>query len=209
MNENVNKRNELLAQTVIKGLASRNMTGYYAKTKEEALKTALELIPEGSKITKGGSMSVYEIGLADAVKSGNYNYCDRDAMTEKREAELFAYDADVYLGSVNAMTNDGVLVNIDANSNRVSAYAYGPKKVILIVGMNKVCGDADEALKRARNSAATANVQRFGVNTPCATTGKCFDCKSPDTICCQFLITRYEKHKDRVHVILVDDVLGF
>ena len=209
MDENRIKRNDLLAEQIIKGLESRNMTGYYAKSKEEALKMALDLIPEGSRVTKGGSMSVVEIGLEDAVKNGNYEYCDRAAMKDKREAELFAYSADVYLGSVNAITEDGVLVNIDGNSNRVSAYAYGPKKLVLIVGLNKVASDADAAMKRARNEAATINAQRFGLSTPCSKTGSCMDCKSPDTICCQFLITRYSRHKDRIHVILVNENLGF
>ena len=209
MDENRIKRNDLLAEQIIKGLESRNMTGYYAKSKEEALKMALDLIPEGSRVTKGGSMSVVEIGLEDAVKNGNYEYCDRAAMKDKREAELFAYSADVYLGSVNAITEDGVLVNIDGNSNRVSAYAYGPKKLVLIVGLNKVARDADAAMKRARNEAATINAQRFGLSTPCSKTGRCMDCKSPDTICCQFLITRYSRHKDRIHVILVNENLGF
>ena len=209
MDENRIKRNDLLAEQIIKGLESRNMTGYYAKSKEEALKIALDLIPEGSRVTKGGSMSVVEIGLEDAVKNGNYEYCDRAAMKDKREAELFAYSADVYLGSVNAITEDGVLVNIDGNSNRVSAYAYGPKKLVLIVGLNKVASDADAAMKRARNEAATINAQRFGLSTPCSKTGRCMDCKSPDNICCQFLITRFSKHKDRIHVILVNENLGF
>jgi len=209
MNVNVTKRNNLLAQTVIKGLESRNMTGYFAKDKDEALRIALSLIPEGSSVTKGGSMSVSEIGLEEALKMGNYNYLDRDRAEDKRAAALFAYDADVYLGSVNAISNDGVLINIDGNSNRVSAYAFGPKKLILIVGMNKVAGDVDSALKRARNSAATANAQRFNLATPCAKTGTCMNCKSPDTICCQFLITRFSRHKDRIHVILVDEELGF
>ena len=209
MDENRIKRNDLLAEQIIKGLESRNMTGYYAKSKEEALKMALDLIPEGSRIAKGGSMSVVEIGLEDAVKNGNYEYCDRAAMKDKREAELFAYSADVYLGSVNAITEDGVLVNIDGNSNRVSAYAYGPEKLVLIVGLNKVASDADAAMKRARNEAATINAQRFGLSTPCSKTGRCMDCKSPDNICCQFLITRFSKHKDRIHVILVNENLGF
>ena len=125
-----------------------------------------------------------------------------------RESLMYAYDADVFLSSVNAMTNDGILVNIDGNSNRVSCIAQGPKKVVFIVGMNKVCSDIDEAMKRARNVAAPANAQRF-VKTPCKTTGKCFDCKSPDTICCNFLITRYSRHTGRMHVILVNDVLGY
>lgn len=205
----IKKRNELLAQKVIKGLESRNMTGYYAADREEALKTALSLIPEGSSVTMGGAMSAHEIGLVDALKNGNYNFIDRDAYADRRAAMMAAYDADVFLSSANAMTEDGVLVNIDGNSNRVSAIAQGPKKVVFIVGMNKVCSDLDGALKRARNVAAPINAQRFGLSTPCAKTGACFDCKSPDTICCQFLITRFSKHTGRIHVILVNDSLGF
>jgi len=209
MNENVRKRNALLAQTVIKGLQSRNMTGYYAETREDALALALSLIPEGSTATMGGGMSVHEIGLVKALKEGNYNFIDRDEMEDKRAAMLAAYDADFFLASANAITQDGVIVNIDGNANRVSAIANGPKKVLFIVGMNKVCGDVDGAMKRARNVAATTNAQRFGLSTPCAKTGTCMNCKSPDTICCQFLITRFSRHTDRIHVILVNDNLGF
>ena len=209
MNENIFKRNALLAQKVIKGLESRNMTGYYAEDSDAALRLALSLIDEGASVTMGGAMSAREIGLVDALKAGNYNFIDRDAYDDKRAAMLAAYDADVFLSSVNAMTEDGQLVNIDGNANRVSAIAQGPKKVIFIVGMNKVCSDLDGAMKRARNVAAPINVQRFGLNTPCAKTGSCADCKSADTICCQFLITRYSRHADRIHVILVNDDLGF
>ncbi len=209
MNENITKRNTLLAEQVIKGLASRNMTGYFAKDKEEALQIALSQIPEGSTVTMGGAMSAHEIGLVQALKEGNYHFIDRDQEADKRAAMLAAYDADVFLSSVNAMTEDGVLVNIDGNANRVSAIAQGPKKVLFIVSMNKICADVDAAMKRARNVAAPINAQRFGLTTPCSKTGKCFNCKSPDTICCQFLITRYSKHEGRIHVILVDDVLGF
>ena len=204
---NMKKRNELLANTVIKGLKSRNMSGYYAADKEEALKLALELIPEGSTIAMGGCMSAHEIGLISALEEGNYHYIDRDKL-DPRAGLLAAYDADVFLTSANAITDDGILVNIDGNANRVSCIAQGPKKVVFIVGMNKVCSDLDNAMKRARNVAAPANAQRFDIKTPCKETGKCFDCKSPDTICCQFLITRYSRHQDRIHVILVNDVLG-
>ena len=209
MNENIVKRNDLLAQKVIKGLQSRNMSGSYARDRQEALKLALDLISEGSSVTMGGGYSVEEIGLKDAVKNGNYHFIDRDAMEDKRAAMLMAYDADVFLASCNAMTEDGILVNIDGNSNRVSAIAQGPKKVVFIVGMNKVCSDLDGAMKRARNVAAPINAQRFGLSTPCAKTGACMDCKSPDTICCQFLITRFSRHTGRIHVILVNDNLGF
>ena len=154
-------------------------------------------------------MSAHEIGLVEALKNGNYNFLDRDKAEDKRAAMLAAYDADIFLSSANAMTEDGVLINIDGNSNRVSAIAQGPKKVIFIVGMNKVCNDVDAAMKRARNVAAPTNAQRFGLSTPCAKTGSCMNCKSPDTICCQILITRYSRHEGRIHVILVNDSLGF
>ena len=177
MNENITKRNALLAQKVIKGLESRNMKGYFASNKEEALKQALALIPEESTVTMGGGMSVHEIGLVKALKEGNYAFIDRDEVEDKRAAMLAAYDAD--------------------------------RKVIVIVGMNKICDDVDGAMKRARNVAAPINAQRFGLNTPCTKTGACMNCKSPDTICCQFLITRFSRHADRIHVILVNDNLGF
>ncbi len=208
-NENIIHRNELLARKVIQGLESRNMKGYYAADAKEALETALRLIPEGSTVTMGGAMSAHEIGLVAALKTDRYRFIDRDAAEDRRAAMLAAYDADFFLSGVNAMTDDGILVNIDGNANRVSAICQGPKHVLFIVGMNKICGDLDSAMKRARNVAAPVNAQRFGLSTPCAKTGKCMDCKSPDTICCQFLITRYSRHAGRIHVILVNDVLGF
>ena len=207
--EIIDKRNALYAQKVIKGLESRNMSGYYAENKEDALKKALELIGEGSSVTMGGCMSAHEIGLVDALKKGNYEFIDRDAYEDKRAAMLAAYDADVFLSSANAMTEDGILINIDGNSNRVSAIAQGPRKVVFIIGMNKVCADVDSAMKRARNTAAPINAQRFGLSTPCSKTGACMNGKSPDTICCQILITRYSRHAGRIHVILVNDTLGF
>ncbi|WP_314909118.1 lactate utilization protein [Oribacterium asaccharolyticum] len=207
MDIHLEKRNAVLAEHVIKGLQSRNMSGYYAKNKEEALKTALELIPKGSSISMGGCMSAQEIGLVSALKESDYHFIDRSKM-EPREALLAAYDADIFLASANAMTDDGILVNIDGNANRVSCIAQGPKKLIFIVSMNKICSDLDSAMKRARNIAAPANAQRFDIKTPCKLTGRCSDCKSPDTICCQFLITRYSRHTDRIHVILVNENLG-
>ena len=209
MHEMIVKRNALLAQKIIKGLTSRNMTGYYAENRDEARRIALSLIDEGASVTMGGALSAHEIGLVDAIRAGNYHFIDRDNFEDKRAAMLAAYDADVFLSSANAMTEDGQLVNIDGNANRVSCICQGPKKVVFIVGMNKVCPDLDSAMKRARNVAAPINAQRFGLDTPCSKTGACMDCKSPDTICCQFLITRFSRHKDRIHVILVNDNLGF
>ena len=208
MNNYLSMRNELLAQKVIKGLESRNMTGHYAADRAEAKRIALSLIPEGASVTMGGATSAMEIGLVDAVKNGNYEFLDR-AVGDPREALLRGYGADVFLSGANAITEDGVIVNIDGNANRVSYIAQGPRKVIMIVGMNKVCSDVDAAMKRARSVAAPTNAMRFPISTPCKKTGACMNCKSPDTICCQFLITRFSKHADRIHVILVNDELGF
>lgn len=206
------KRNQLLSDKIIKGLESRNMNGYFAETKEEALQKALELIPEGASIAWGGSMSIQEIGLKQAVIDGNYVVYNRDLCTtpeEKRDIELKTFGADYFLCSSNAISEDGILVNIDGNANRVAAIAYGPLHVIMIVGMNKVAKDEEAAMVRARNVAAPINTQRFPLTLPCKVNGSCANCKSKDTICCQFLTTRYSRHAGRIHVILVNENLGF
>ena len=188
------------------------MNGYYAETKEDALKKALEWIPEGSTVAWGGSMSIAEIGLKKAICEGNYKEYNRDDAKnpeEKRKIELASYDCDFFLTSANAITEDGVMVNIDGFGNRVSAIAAGPRNVIMIVGMNKVVRDVENAVSRARNEAAPINAQRFDIDTPCHKTGACFDCKSPDTICCQMLVTRFSKVPERIKVILVNEELGF
>ncbi len=212
MNENRIKRNKLLGEQMVKNLNSRNMEGYYAETKEDALKKALEWIPEGSSVAWGGSMSIQEIGLRQAICEGNYEVYNREGAgspEEKRRIELATYDCDYFLTSANAISEDGIIVNIDGFANRVSAIAYGPRHVIMIVGMNKVVRDVEAAVSRARNEAAPINAQRFHLDTPCCKTGQCFDCKNPQTICCQFLVTRYSKHPDRIKVILVNEELGF
>jgi len=209
---NIDSRNKMLAEKIIKGLETRNMCGYYAETKEEALAKALEIIPENSSIGWGGSMSVSQIGLRDAVINGNYQVFNRDISgtpEEKRQVELQIFGCDYFLCSSNAITEDGILVNIDGNSNRVAAIAYGPRNVIMVVGMNKVAKDIDAAMYRARNVAAPINAQRFPLETPCKMTGSCANCKSKDTICCEFLITRFSRHPKRIHVILVNEDLGY
>lgn len=150
--------------------------------------------------------------MKKAMCKGNYREYNRDmAKTpeEKRKIELETYDCDYFLTSANAITEDGVIVNIDGLANRVSAIAYGPRNVLMIVGMNKVVKDVENAVSRARNESAPINAQRFGLETPCSKTGACFDCKRADTICCQFLITRFCKIPQRIKVILVNEELGF
>lgn len=201
-----------LIDGVLKGLKSRNINGYFAESKEEALKIALSLMEKGKTVGWGGSMSVREIGLYDAVNNGDFIALNRDKCEnaqEKKKVEREVFSADYFLCSTNAMTKDGILINIDGFANRIAAIAYGPEKVILIVGINKICEDFDSALLRARQTAAVRNAQRFPIDTPCKKTGSCADCKSPDTICCQFLATRFSRDKDRMHLILVNEDLGF
>lgn len=207
-----NVRNAMRAERVIKALEQRNFEAYYVTSKEEALKKALELIPEGSRVGWGGSMSVDAIGLMDAIRNGNYIAVDRDASTDPEERAQITHDclnADWFLTSTNGISEDGILVNIDGNANRVAALCYGPAHVLYIVGMNKVVRSAEDAYRRARFEAAPVNAQRFSLDTPCKKTGCCYDCKSPDTICCQILITRYSKVAGRAKLILVEDSLGF
>lgn len=210
MGEFTTKRNKLLAEQMIRAMEARNMEGFYAETKEEALNKALELIPEGSSISWGGSMSIQEIGLTKAVHEGNYEVYDRTDKTpeERRQVMLKAFDCDYYLASANAISEDGILVNIDGNANRVAAIAFGPRNVLMIVGMNKVVKTEADALSRAKNVAAPINAQRFG-GTPCAVTGACSMCKSPSCICCQTLVTRFSKEPKRIKIILVNEELGF
>ena len=207
------KRNQLRAQQLIQALKQRNMEASYAATKEEALEQALAWVPEGSCIGWGGSVSIDAIGLKDAVRQGNYRVIDRDTAANAEEKEAMyrriLADCDYFLTSTNAISQDGVLVNIDGTANRLAAMCYGPRHVLYIVGMNKVVATAEDALHRARNEAAPINAMRFGLKTPCSKTGRCYDCKSPDTVCCQILFTRFNHTPGRVKVILVDDSLGY
>ena len=206
-------RNRLLGPNVAKALQNRNMEAIFVETKEEALKAALDIIEEGSRVSWGGVQSAFQIGLIDALKNGNYTILDREgAKTQEEkqaiEKEVFT-DCDYFLISANGMSEDGVIVNVDGNSNRVSALAYGPKHVVMIVGMNKVVHTEEDAYRRAKYVAAPINAQRFGLDTPCAKLGKCMDCQHEQCICCQILITRYSRHKGRIKVILVNEDLGF
>lgn len=206
-------RNRKLAEKIIKGLNSRNMLGYYAETRDEALKIALDMIPEGSSVSWGGALSMWQVGLKQALLEGNYEVYNRDQAgsnrKECRKYELAAMDCDYYICSTNAISEDGVLVNIDGIGNRVAAISFGPRNVLMIVGMNKVAKDVDTAVSRARNVAAPTNAQRFDIDTPCKVTGACANCKSDHCICSHMLITRFSMLKNRIKVILVNDDLGF
>lgn len=202
---------EKRGQILVKNLKNRHFDAWYCANKEEALKKALELIPEGSVVGWGGAMSAQQIGLMDALNAGNYNTIDRDKCTTMEEREQAAKDcfsADVFLTGANGLSLDGQMVNIDGAGNRVGAIIYGPKTVLVIAGMNKVVDTLDAAMTRARTVAAPMNQQRFLRENPCTVTGTCADCRSETCICNQIVITRHCRPAGRIKFILVGEELG-
>ena len=205
-------RNEKAAGKVIKNLARRNIEAFYCPTAQEAVEKVLEMIPQGSSITWGGSMSIRDIGIPAALAdAGKYEVYDRDKAPDRAAATeiyLKAFTCDYYLSSANAITEDGVIVNIDGTGNRVAAITFGPRNVIFIIGMNKLTQDTDSALARARSLAAPVNTARFDIQTPCKIDGVCHNCLSDDCICNYIHYLRHSpkgKHK----VILVGESIGY
>ena len=207
------QRNELLAERLIKSLHRRNMEAFYCPTAEEAAQYVSTLIDDGSSVTWGGSTSVQQLGLPEVLRSrGTLEVLDRDlAQTpeEKHDIYLRAFTSDVYLTSANAISEDGVIVNIDGNGNRVAAITWGPKKVIFIIGLNKVAQTVEAALSRARATAAPINAQRFDIDTPCHVDGTCHNCNSPECICSYVHFLRNCRNKGRHVVVLVGEDLGY
>lgn len=203
---------EKRGKVLVKNLQSRHFDAYYCATKEEALEKALSLIPAGSSVGWGGSVTCQQIGLLDAVRAGEYKALDREVCNSPEERENLMRQcllADTFLTSANAISLDGQMVNIDGNGNRVAAIVYGPKQVIVVAGMNKVEDTLDAAITRARTVAAPMNEQRFGHPNPCNVTGSCADCKSETCICNHILITRHCRPVGKLKFILVGEDLGF
>lgn len=203
---------EKRGQILVKNLKSRHFDAYYCANREEALKTALSLIPEGASVGWGGALSAQQIGLMEAVNNGPYKAIDRDQCKTPEEKEQAARDAlfaDVFLTGANGMSLDGQMVNIDGTGNRVAAIIYGPKTVLVIAGMNKVEDTLEDAIRRARTVASPMNKQRFPNQTPCEVTGTCADCKAEGCICNQIVITRHCRPVGRIKFILVGEELGF
>lgn len=203
---------ENAAATIIKNLEKRQIEGYYCATCEEAVQKALELMPAGSSIGWGGSMTLSETGLMDAIRSADYQLIDREtAKTSEEQRKLYGEIccADYFLMSTNAITLDGEMVNIDGRGNRVAFLCYGPQNVLILTGMNKVTSDVEAAIKRVKDVASPPNTVRLNRNTPCAVTGRCADCLSPDCICSQTVITRRSGTPGRIKVILIGQELGY
>ncbi len=201
------------AQTIIKNLQKRNMEGYFAETKEEAVKLIMErFLTPGKSVCYGGSMTLTESGLMEALdRSGCVVYDRKAAKTpeETRQMKANMINSDYFLMSTNAITLDGELVNIDGFANRVSFLCYGPESVLILAGMNKVVSSVEDGVRRVRDQASPPNAVRLDKRTPCAVSGRCGDCYSEDCICSQIVVTRRSSIKDRIKVILVAEELGY
>lgn len=205
-------RNEKLAASLVKSLKERNFDAYYCGNSSEMIQLVLSLIPDKASISFGGSMTIRDSGLVRELKECK-RFCvlDRDEVKpeERKEFMKAAMFCDFFLASANAITEDGVIVNVDGTGNRVAPMIFGPDNVIVVVGMNKVVKNYDDAIARARNYAAPVNAQRFDIKTPCKNLGKCMNCKSPDSICSTIVTHRLSKPQGRIKVILVNEELGF
>lgn len=205
-------RNARLAEHLLKQLRRRNMEGCYCPTREEAIAQVMQMIPEGSSISWGGSMTIRDMGLTAALhQKGTYELFDRDLAKDRDEAQQIyrkAFYADYYLSSANAISEDGVIVNIDGTGNRVAAITFGPQHVIFIIGLNKVAQTVEAAVARARSTASPVNAARFDIHTPCHIDGVCHNCNSPECICNYIHLLR-NSPRGRHSVILVGEELGY
>ena len=211
MNPIIQKRYDKAGPRVAAALSRRNMEAFYCPTAIEGVQKVLELIAPEDVVSWGGAMTADEMNLKELLRRRGQPVIDRDTAAtpaERQELMRKALTCDTFLMSSNAISEDGQLVNIDGMGNRVAALCFGPKQVIVVAGMNKVAGDLDSAMSRARHIAAPANVQRFDVKTPCAVTGQCGNCTSPDCCCAQIVTTRFSKIPGRIKVVLVGEVLG-
>ena len=192
-------------------LRKNNMDATCVKTAQDVVPVVRSLLHPGDVVSNGGSVSLAETGVMDLLRSGEYRFLDREGLSGDELARVYrdAFSADVYFASANAVTDAGEIFNVDGNGNRVAAIAFGPKKVILVVGCNKLVADLHEAETRLETLAAPANTKRLSCATPCRETGVCAHCHSPARVCCTYTVQRFQRQKGRIHVILVAEPLGF
>lgn len=211
-----------IIEKTMKNLEKNNIKPYFVETKEEVVPLIKTLINKGESVSNGGSESLKETGVIDLLKSGDYDFIDRTGLEgeELRQAYVRAFGCDTFFCSSNAVTENGELYNVDGNSNRVACIVYGPKQVIMVVGVNKIVRDINEAIERVKCKAAPPNTVRLNLDTPCSKTGKCVSlskespficdgCASPSRVCCNYVVSAQQRHKNRIKVIIVNDNLGY
>ncbi len=205
--------NEMKINRTIEALKKNNMNGYYAKNRDEVIELIKDIVSEGSKVAVGGSETLSELGILEHLRSGRYDFLDRykEGLTREEVTNIFkqSFLADAYLSSCNAITENGELYNVDGNGNRVAAMLYGPDKVIVICGINKIVKDVDEAIKRNKAISAPMNAKRLNKKTPCTKVGYCMNCNSPERICNEYTLIKKQRSDERMHVIFLNENLGY
>jgi hypothetical protein len=200
-------------ERTLSALEKNNMKGWYVKESSDVLTLLKDLIPDGTTVSVGGSRTLFETGVLEFLRAGDYHFLDRyeEGLSPADIKKIYraTFSADVFLSSSNAITENGELYNVDGTGNRTAAMIYGPDKVILICGYNKIVKDIDAAIEQNKRCSAPANAKRLNRKTPCVELGYCTDCKSPDRICNDFVVIKRQGIKDRIHVILVGETLGY
>ncbi|MEQ8196450.1 MAG: lactate utilization protein [Clostridiaceae bacterium] len=213
MDANCKFVNDKRIERTIEALRKNNMNGYLLNSIEELISKIEELVKKDSRVTCGGSVSLFEVGIIDHLRSGRYDFLDRykEGLSGEELREIYrqAFLCDAYFVSSNAITEAGEIYNVDGNGNRVAAILYGPEKVIIIAGTNKIVKDLDEAIKRTKEISAPANAKRLNRATPCTESGRCMDCKSPERICREYTLIRSQGNKDRIHVLFLNEEIGY
>lgn len=204
----------------VENLQKNRMNVIVVNNKEDAFNTLKELLHDGATVTHGGSVTLNECNIPALLKNGNYQYLDRSAVADPMEVYQKGYGADFYLSSTNAITENGELYNVDGNSNRISALCFGPQKVIIIAGQNKIVPTLEDAILRVKTIAAPKNAFRLKCDTYCAKAGKCVSlskdnptmtdgCNSDKRICCNYLVSSLQRDPNRITVIIVKENLGY
>ena len=213
MDKNVLWVNEQRILRTIKALEKNNMNGYMVASNVDLISKIEELISPKSKVSCGGSMTLFETGVIDHLKSGRYEFLDRykEGLTQDEIKEIFrqSFLSDAYVTSTNAITENGEIYNVDGNGNRVAAMLYGPDKVIIVAGVNKIVPNVEEAIIRTKEYASPINAKRLNKETPCTKIGRCVECNSDNRICNEYTLIKRQIDKNRIHVILINDNLGY
>ncbi len=213
MDKNLKWVNEQKIIRTIESLEKNNMNGYLVENEEELIDKIKEIVSEGSMVACGGSMSLFETGVINHLRSNRYKFLDRykEGLTKEELVKIYkeAFLADAYFSSSNAITEDGQLYNVDGNGNRVAALLYGPEKVIIICGVNKIVPTLEDAIKRNETVSAPANAKRLNKNTPCIKVGYCMNCNSKERICSEYTVIKRQSIKGRIHVIFLNKEIGY
>lgn len=197
----------------IKSLQKNNMAGYYAENTKELFSLLSTLLNKGERIGCGDSITLEETGVFEYIRNGEFDFHDKyqSGLTsdEKRAIYLKNFDSDTFITGTNAITTDGQLFNIDGNGSRVAPMIYGPKQVIVVVGINKLVDTVEEAVRRTRQIAAPLDAKRLGKNTPCVKLDKCIDCRHEQRICNDFVLISGQFLKNRIKVIIINGDYGY